>query len=548
MVLAFFSLLFMLALELRPGFCFGMYLRGCLLISWSPGRSLVTSMPFCQLRTKWGVLLLNTDVPNPLLIPLTSVDFLIFPFQAQSLLGGAIVPSRELIELWLMMYIWIRRMPESSIIHLHKVKSDHRPIVLCPIFQVVSSNVKPFRFLSAWLSHPSFDRFVKNKWDAGADLPSALASLSLDLKKWNKHTFGDVFRRKKRLQDLLVKAEERVASNPSPHNIQEESRVRSKLELTLWQEEAIWIQKSRSNWAVDGDRNTRFFHLAALKRRAINRIKRLKDGNGVWVEDNEVLLSMAISFFGDIYTVDTGPRSSLIGFSGHVPTAELSSLARPLAFAEINCAVRSMGGLKAPGKDGFGPIFFQHCWQVVGTSFSDFISRCFGSPSLIPAINDTLITLIPKKQNPDSFSDFRPISLCNVAYKTLSKCIANRIKGLMPDLTHPSQTSFVPGRHITDNIMLVQEVVHSLHTKKGKKYGMVIKIDLAKAYDKIDWNFVRDTLTIIGFPSHLVEVIMRLLEWARRVISSVMMKLPGDSKLMADSVSSRPTCLSRSWI
>ncbi|CAN1152523.1 hypothetical protein LINPERHAP2_LOCUS18799, partial [Linum perenne] len=173
---------------------------------------------------------------------------------------------------------WIRSMPESSVLHLHKIKSDHRPIVLCPATQVVSSNCKPFRFLSAWMSHPSFDALVKNKWIAGTDLPNALSAMSGDLKKWNKHTFA-------------------------------------KLELVLWQEEAIWIHKSRSNWAAEGDRNTKFFHLAALKRRAVNRIRCLKDCNDVWIEDQKELLDMAVNFFGIIYTASAEPKSSLAGFT-----------------------------------------------------------------------------------------------------------------------------------------------------------------------------------------------------------------------------------------
>ncbi|CAN1187241.1 Putative ribonuclease H protein At1g65750 [Linum perenne] len=204
---------------------------------------------------------------------------------------------------------WIDLLPESSILHLHKIKSDHRPIVLCPTFQVFSSNSKPFCFISGWLSHPSFNFFVKNKFDAGKDLPGGLEGLSSDLKKWSKNVFGNIFKRKKRLMDSLVKAEEKSAANPSDGNLREESLVRSKLELTLWQEEALWVQKSRSKWAVEGDRNTKFFHLAALKRRAVNRIKRLKDSEGSWIEDQKSLLDMAVSFFEDIYTAQDGPRS-----------------------------------------------------------------------------------------------------------------------------------------------------------------------------------------------------------------------------------------------
>ena len=104
--------------------------------------------------------------------------------------------------------------------------------------------------------------------------------------------------------------------------------------------------------------------------------------------------------------------------------------------------------------------------------------------------------------------DFRPISLCNVSFKIITKLLVNRIKPLMPTLIGPAQTSFVPGRHITDNIVLAQEVIHTMKTKKGKKGQMAIKIDLSKAYDMLWLDFIQDTLMDVGLPSNLISVIM----------------------------------------
>ncbi|CAL1381561.1 unnamed protein product [Linum trigynum] len=102
----------------------------------------------------------------------------------------------------------------------------------------------------------------------------------------------------------------------------------------------------------------------------------------------------------------------------------------------------------------------------------------------------TIVVLIPKVARPASIDQFRPISLCNVTYKMITKCLAERIKPLMPRLVHETQTSFVPGKHITNNICILQEVVHSMRAKKGRSGWMVLKIDLAKAYDRIKWSFV----------------------------------------------------------
>ncbi|CAN1130143.1 hypothetical protein LINPERHAP2_LOCUS5660 [Linum perenne] len=150
----------------------------------------------------------------------------------------------------------------------------------------------------------------------GMELPPALERLTTALKHWNKKFFGNIFKRKQRLVEKLKLAEDLVSSRPSEVNIAEEARVRANLELVLWQEEAIWVQKSRSKWIVEGDLNTHFFHLSALKIRAANRVKRLKSREGVWIDDQEVLSSMAFDHFRDFYSEEAAFVGKIVGFSG----------------------------------------------------------------------------------------------------------------------------------------------------------------------------------------------------------------------------------------
>ena len=114
-------------------------------------------------------------------------------------------------------------------------------------------------------------------------------------------------------------------------------------------------------------------------------------------------------------------------------------------------------------------------------------------------INDTHIALIPKKLVTLVHADYRPISLCNVIYKIIAKCIANRLKPHLPDHIHQSQQAFIEGRRISNNIIIAQEITHSFALSSWKEKAFMLKIDLAKAFDRLEWNFIVSALIRKGF-------------------------------------------------
>ena len=99
-------------------------------------------------------------------------------------------------------------------------------------------------------------------------------------------------------------------------------------------------------------------------------------------------------------------------------------------------------------------------------------------------LNSTYICLILKVKCPQKITEFQLISLCNVIYKIVSKVIANKLKGVLLEVISDAQNAFVPGRQITDNILVAFEIMHHLNQRrKGKKGLMAIKLDMSKAYD-----------------------------------------------------------------
>lgn len=156
---------------------------------------------------------------------------------------------------------------------------------------------------------------------------------------------------------------------------------------------------------------------------------------------------MAVSFFQNLLKEpNDGSRyvSSDYTFPALDPL-EKSCLVAAITEHEIQDAMFSIGGLKAPGDDGYPTIFFHQNWDVVKRSVCDTVYNAFNKTLDFSTINNTLLVLIPKVEKPEFISQFRPISLCNVIYKCITKIIVNRLKPILPKLISPCQVSFIPG-------------------------------------------------------------------------------------------------------
>ena len=163
---------------------------------------------------------------------------------------------------------------------------------------------------------------------------------------------------------------------------------------------------------------------------------------------------------------------------------------------------------KSPGLDGLHAGFFQRFWLIVGDSMKEEVMKVFLERKVSEYLNKTLIVLIPKVQGPESIGNYRPISLCNSIYKIISKVIVARLRPQLENIVSPFQTAFILGRRGTDNVIIVQELIHTIVQAKERKWYMAIKIDLEKAYDRIKWSFIREILFKFNFSDKLIELIM----------------------------------------
>ena len=182
----------------------------------------------------------------------------------------------------------------------------------------------------------------------------------------------------------------------------------------------------------------------------------------------------------------------------------------PITSEEIGKALQGMNPDKAPGPNGFMARFYIACWDIIQKYLVKMARKSQNCNKIGGSTNSSFLELIPKEKGAQSFSRFRPISLCNTGYKIITKVIANRIKKFLPRIIPENQGGFIQGRQIQDNITIVQEAIHSSCQRKEK--GMIVKLDLANAFDRVRLNFLFAVMLKLGFHPQLVC-------WVRACIS-----------------------------
>lgn len=313
---------------------------------------------------------------------------------------------------------------------------------------------------------------------------------------FNQEVFGNIFKRKKQVERRLKGIQHYLERVDSARHTILEKELQNEYNHILFQEEMLWYQKSREKWIKFGDKNSTFFHAQTIIRRKKNRIHRLQLPNGIWTTNSTVLQEEAQKYFKNLFA-NTQPLHNHTFPTAHQPTIDdldKLSLTKPITKSEVFAALNTIKPYKAPGPDGFQCIFFKQYWHIVGDDIFRLVHSAFLTGHFDPEISNTLIALIPKVDPPSTYKDFRPISLCNIVYKIITKVLVQRLRPILNNIIGPYQSSFLPGRGTSDNSIVLQEIIHYMRRSKKKKGFVAFKLDLEKAFDNVNWDFLNSCL------------------------------------------------------
>ncbi|GJR94425.1 RNA-directed DNA polymerase, eukaryota [Tanacetum coccineum] len=365
--------------------------------------------------------------------------------------------------------------PAITAICLDRHLSDHRPILLNEVH--TDFGPTPFRIYHSWFKREGFDAMVELAWTSFTHSdPNRLIRFKKklqDLKKiirgWIKDQNISQYGTKQAIIDDLVAIDKKLDSGlASDTLLLERLELTCKLQDINQSEVKDFVQKAKTKWAVEGDENSKFFHGIINKRRSQLSIRGvLADGN--WHTDPTMVKDMFKDHYATRFKQPDRSRLKLnISFPNRLSTDQIVDLDSHISLDEIRAAVRECGENKSPG----------------------------------PNVSDAKFV-----------TDFRPISLIGSVYKVITKILANRLAAVISDLVSGTQSAFVANRQILDGPFILNEILS--WCKRKKKQALVFKVDFAKAYDSVRWDFLLDVLHAFGFGPNWCK-------WIRGIFSSAM--------------------------
>ncbi|XP_050222663.1 uncharacterized protein LOC126672753 [Mercurialis annua] len=397
--------------------------------------------------------------------------------------------------------------PNLSLSALPQGQSDHVPIC----FWSASSfdwGPRPFRSVDAWWEHENFSTFVSDSWSSICSTPDNLTQrlkkLRLLIKEWNNNVFGD---QNKIIKDLncTILAKELEAENRQLNEGEVNDLIANKNALWVAEKrmESLWIQKSRLNWSLSGDKNSKFFHSIASQHHRNNYISAILVEDVIYSEPTAMRFHIR-DFFNSLYSCKERVPYDIsdLGFR-KLTTVQADCLIQKFDENEVFFAISSLNERKAPGPDGFNFFFYRRAWSIMKAEILDMFSTFHSSSSLPKGINTSFMVLIPKVIGSSNIKDFRPISLVNGLYKLLSKTLSLRLAPLLSSLVSESQHAFLKGRSILECSMIANELIHLANRRKEKL--LVLKLDFQKAFDTIDWMYLLTVMRCMGFPQLWID-------------------------------------------
>ncbi|CAL5070105.1 unnamed protein product [Urochloa decumbens] len=431
-------------------------------------------------------------------------------------------PTMEKLDRVLMNIEWELLHPFCLLQALSSDMSDH-----CPLHLATNAASRPkrrFHFENYWIKIPGYLAAVERGWrcpdhvvDPFGRIDQLLRNTAKELQSWSQKSIGQIKQQLLLAREIILqldRAQELRDLSAQELELRRDLKVKCLGLASL--ERTMARLRSHLTYLKDGDANTKLFHLQSSHRTRKKHIIRLQDDSGIAfsrTEKEEMLFRHFSSILGT-----SAHRTAELDFAalGVLPV-DLERLERPFSEDEVWSTIRSLPNDKAPGPDGFTAEFYKSAWPIlkleIMNAFNAFYRTNRGQ---FQRVNGALITLLPKKPDPIAPSDYRPISLIHSFAKLVAKLLSNRLAPELEHLVDVNQSAFIKKRSIHDNFKFVEQAAKTLHRKN--KASLLLKLDISKAFDTVEWPFLLQVLQGLGFTT-------RWRDWIALLVSTASTKV-----------------------
>ncbi|VFQ82903.1 unnamed protein product [Cuscuta campestris] len=308
-------------------------------------------------------------------------------------------------------------------------------------------------------------------------------------------------------------AQECYENEPSEINRVNFNKAKAELLLATDYEYHFWKQKANIRWMEEGDSNSKFFHAFVKGKRSRSIIRSIEDANGTLISNLGEIKNIAIDHFTSLFSTrkQISVNSILEYMEAGIYEEDNTYLTSLPTGEEIKEIVWSLNPDSAPGPDGFNGKFFRSCWHIINKDVISATHEFFLGVPVPTSYGSTFLSLIPKINDPRQFGDYRPISLSTFMSKINTKILANRLQKLLPKVISAEQTGFQTHKGIEEQILLTEEMVHKIDSSTRGR-NVVIKLDMAKAFDNMEWDFIRVMLNSMGFSLQSTQLLLANLQ------------------------------------
>jgi hypothetical protein len=323
------------------------------------------------------------------------------------------------------------------------------------------------------------------------------------LRGWARNLSSVYKKEKDKLLELIDELDTKAETAPLNNSDRDTLRdANEKLARLHRDEETKWAQRAKVKHVQEGGNNTKYFLLIANGKHRRKKIFQLEQDEGAIIGE-ETLKAYITEFYKKLFRAREQNFFSLneteVGDIPQLSQQENEILLADFTEQQVYDAISQMEKNKAPGPDVFPAKFYQVFWETLKGDLMALFKDFQDGNLPLYHLNFGTIILLPKKEDAVQIQQYRPICLLNVSFKIFTKVRTSRVTKFAHLVLRPTQTAFMPGRHILEGVLVLHKTIHELHHKILD--GVLIKINFEKAYDKVNWDFLQQAMRMKGFDS-----------------------------------------------